>query len=167
MQGINLKVILLHSLVVVLASYAFVALGYIYDMPLTELYLETGDLTKFEQSANMYQINSDRISKFMEVHRYAPFAGALFGVALSFIALRKKKRGLQHTLIVLVIAVLLALGGILDMALVKNILFAPGRLVSSSVMTVYTLSYLLLLGLSFWLAFLGKRISETGSKNKV
>lgn len=167
MQGINLKIILLHSLAVLLASYAFVALGYIYDMPLTELYLETGDLGQFEQSANMYQINSDRISKFRLVHRYAPFAGALFGVALSFIALRRKSLRLQHTLIVLVIAVLLAFGGVLEMPSLQNILFAPGRLVSSSVMTVYTLNYLLLLGLSFWLAFLSKRTPEPTSKSKV
>lgn len=167
MLRINPKVILLHSLVVLLASYAFVALGYIYDVPLAELYLETDDLDKFERSANMYQVNADRIGKFTLVQKYAPFAGALFGVALSFIALRKKEFGLQHTLIVLAITVLLAIGGILDASFLKNILFAPGRFVSASVMTVYTLNYLLLLGLSFWLAFLGKRILQTGSRNKI
>lgn len=167
MQGINLKIILLHSLAVLLASYAFVALGYIYDTPLSELYLETGTLGKFESSANMYQVNSERISKFVLVQRYAPFAGALFGVVLSFIAMRRKKFRLQHTLIVLVIAVLLAFGGILEMPSLQNTLFAPGRLVSSSMMTVYTLNYLLLLGLSFWLAFLSKRTPKPTSKSKV
>ncbi|MBX0335235.1 hypothetical protein K3G39_18530 [Pontibacter sp. HSC-14F20] len=167
MQGINLKIILLHSLVVLLAAHAFIALGYIYDVPLAELYLETGNLGKFETSANTYQVNSERISKFMLVQRYAPYAGALFAVALSFIALRRKKFGMKHTLIVLVIAALLAFGGVLEMSFLRDILFAPGRLVSASVMTVYTFNYLLLLGLSFWLAFLSKRIPGLESKNKV
>lgn len=155
---------MLHSLVAVLAAYAFVALGYIYDVPLAELYLETDDLGKFERSASLYQVDPARVDKFVLVQRLAPFAGALFGLALSFIAVRRKNPGLRLTLIVLVITIVLAASGALEVAFLRNILFAPGRLVSSEVMTSYTLNYLLLLSLSFWVAFLSKR--TLGSKSK-
>lgn len=167
MQGINLKVILLHSLVVLLAAHAFVALGYIFDTPLAELYLETGDLGKFEASAAMYEVDAGRIDKFVLVQQYAPFAGALFGVVLSFIAVRRKKLGLQNALIVLVIAALLAFAGVLNSPFLKGILFAPGRLASASVATAYTLNYLLLLGLSFWLAFSRRIIPASEQRREV
>ncbi|WP_299702476.1 hypothetical protein [uncultured Pontibacter sp.] len=167
MQGINLKLILLHGLVVLLSSYAFVALGYIFDTPLAELYLETGDLSAFEESALRYEVDTERIGKLKQVLQFAPFAGGLFGVVLSFIAIRRKKLALQNALVVLGLAILLALIGLLDNEIIKGILFAPGRLVSDSVATVYTLNYLLLLGLSFWLAFTRRLIPEADRKTKV
>jgi hypothetical protein len=167
MRSLHVKVIFLHGLMVLLAAYAFVALGYIYDTPLAELYLETGDLQAFEESAAMYEVNTNRIGRFKLVLQYAPFLGALFGVVLSFIAIRRKKLALQNALGVLSFAVLFALLGLFDSLFIKGILFAPGRLVSDSVATAYTLNYLLLLGLSFWLAFSRRLIPAPESKTKV
>lgn len=155
---------MLYGLIALLASYAFVALGYIYDMPLAELYLETDDLGAFEESASRYGVNNARIDRFKLVLQGAPYAGALFGVILSFIAIRRKKLGLQHAGLVLVIAIVFALLGLLDNGMIKGILFAPGRLVSDSVATTYTLNYLLLLGSSFWLAFTGRLIPVKDKK---
>jgi hypothetical protein len=166
MRGLYYKVIFLHGLVVLLSSYAFVALGYIFDTPLAELYLETSDLGAFEESAMRYEVNSERIGKFKLVLLYAPFVGAIFGVVLSFISIRRKKLALQNALVVLGIAILLALTGLLDHPFIKGILFAPGRLVSDSVATAYTLNYLLLLGLSFWLAFSRRLIPDPERKTK-
>jgi ABC-type branched-subunit amino acid transport system permease subunit len=167
MQGLHLKIILLHGLMLLLAAYAFVALGYIYDTPLAELYLETDDLSAFEESALRYEVNTDRIGKFKLVQQYTPFAGALFGVVLSFISIRRKKLALQNAVVVFSIALLFALTGLLDNQLIKGILFAPGRMISDSVATAYTLNYLLLLGLSFWLAFSRRLIPEPEGKSKV
>lgn len=167
MRGLHFKVILLHGLMLLLAAYAFVALGYIYDMPLAELYLETGDLQAFGESALRYEVDAERIGRFKLVLQYAPFAGTLFGVTLSYIAIRRKKLALQNALIVLGIAILLAVTGPLDNQSIKGILFAPGRLVSNSVATTYTLNYLLLLGLSFWLAFTRRLVPDADRKTKV
>ncbi|WP_299986967.1 hypothetical protein [uncultured Pontibacter sp.] len=164
MQGIDFKVLLLYGLIVLLTSYAFVALGYIYDMPLAELYLEKDNLQAFEESASRYGVSNVRIDRFKLVLQGAPYAGALFGVVLSFIAIRRKKLGLQHAGLILVIAIVFALAGLLDNGMIKGILFAPGRLVSNSVATIYTLNYLILLGSSFWLAFSGRLIPKKDQK---
>jgi hypothetical protein len=167
MAQLNIKVILLHTCLVVLGAYAFIALGYIYDTPLAELYLETENLAAFMESAQGYGLASDRIKNFRMVQQFAPYVGALFAVVLSFIANRRKKYSLLNTLVVFILAGLLALTGLLDSNQIKGILFAPGRLVSNTVATIYTLNYLLLLGLCFWLAFSGRVIPAAETKTGI
>ncbi|MBD1396917.1 hypothetical protein H9Q13_07050 [Pontibacter sp. JH31] len=167
MEHFNWKVILLQLLVLLLASYAFVALGYIYDLPLAGLYLETEDTAAFTESALQFGVDTKRLRNFNLVLWAAPFAGALFGVALSFIANRRKKYSHLNTLAVAGMALLLGLTGLLNHLLLKGLLFAPGRLVSDSAATAYTLNYLLLLGLSFWLAFSKRVLPAANPKHKV
>ncbi|MDX5418673.1 MAG: hypothetical protein LPK09_05610 [Hymenobacteraceae bacterium] len=167
MARLDFKVILVHLLLVFLVSYAFIALGYIYDLPLAGLYLENEDIAAFTESALGYGVDSERVSNFTLVQQAAPFAGALFAVALSFIANRRKKYSHLNTLVVAGMALVLGLTGLLNHQLVKGMLFAPGRLASDSVATTYTLNYLLLLGLSFWLAFSKRVIPASNQKARV
>ncbi|WP_033317046.1 hypothetical protein [Pontibacter roseus] len=168
MTRLNVRLVLVHVLLVLVLSYAFIALGYIYDMPLTELYLEKKEnMAAFAESAKGYHLPEERVQKFALVERGAPFAGALFAVVLAFISTRKKKYSYLNTGVVLVAALAFALVGLLDLSLLKTILFAPGRLVSDSVATAYTLNYLLLLVLSFWLALSDVVIPAAGKARQV
>ncbi len=153
MKATPLKIILVYGLVVLFTTFAFVALGYLFDTPLTELYLESGSIAAFEESANMYEVNRQRITRFTTVHMAAPYVGTLFGLVLSFVAFRRKNLDKRLLLPVVAIALLLILFNPAAHPGIRDVFFAPGQLVSNTVTVTATINYLLWLGLSFWLAF--------------
>lgn len=142
-----------YGLVVLCTMCAFVALGYLYDAPLAELYLEVGHAPAFQESAAAYGVDAERISRFRFVHQAAPYAGVLFGLVLSFIAFRRKKLDKRLLLPVVVAAALFSLLNPLDQPGIRAVFFATGQLASESVTTSAVVNYLLWLGLSAWLAF--------------
>lgn len=167
MAATRFKIILVYGLVVLLSTFAFVALGYLFDTPLTELYLESGNANAFQERASMYEVNKERIDKFTTVHRAAPYVGALFGLILSFISFRRKKLNKRLLLPVAAVAVLISLIQITEISGIRAMFFSPGHLVSDSVTVAATINYLLWLGLSFWLAFSGRLIPAQAGNSQV
>lgn len=167
MAAFRIKIILVYGVVILLTTFAFVALGYLYDTPLTELYLESGSAAAFQESAGMYEVNTERISRFSTVHMAAPYVGALFGLILSFISFRRKKLDKRLLLPLAAITLLISLLHLTEAPGIRAVFFAPGQLVSDSVTTAATINYLLWLGLSFWMAFSRRLIPVQAGNDKV
>jgi prepilin signal peptidase PulO-like enzyme (type II secretory pathway) len=167
MAAVRFKIIVVYGLVILFSTLAFVALGYLFDTPLTELYLESESIAAFEESANMYEVNKQRINRFITVNMAAPYVGTLFGLVLSFIAFRRKKLDKRLLLPIAAFALLVSLFNPATHPGIRDIFFAPGQLVSNTVTVTATINYLLWLGLSFWLAFSKRLIPGGAGESKV